>query len=301
MHFSALVTGEDVEGQMAPFSEDVEVEPYVEYLDAQDCDIASIKQFYRDNAAQDYARKVVPVLDVISDVGLLREYHSDPSVAQDGEGRWYRMTTRNPQGRWDWWEFGGRWGDLLKFRSRDLVTVRGEILGRPHATDDAWLRERGTVVQGAQGLKGSIDFAAIEADALARAEVAWRVWEPVMLATPPCRPWGDFWNLPDAESHAYHEQPRVKQWTQAWNEHTGGPWVPDWSAEALGEDRERFLSLASEGSWVTHTVVHQGQWSERPERHLTGTEGWRAWVAEVRSVVMALPDDTLISVVDYHS
>lgn len=91
---------QDIEDLLAPYSENLEVEPYI-WLSRQE--------------AIDYAK---------------RNYHTEGKtddecwamVAEDHEtdedGNIY--STYNPKSKWDWWYVGGRWGDMLN-REGELV------------------------------------------------------------------------------------------------------------------------------------------------------------------------------------
>lgn len=58
----------------------------------------------------------------------------------------YRMSTRNPQSKWDWWLLGGRWTGLLKLRTLVAAGAVGEPglmtqRAQPGAADAAHVRD----------------------------------------------------------------------------------------------------------------------------------------------------------------
>jgi hypothetical protein len=77
MHFSGIIIGPDPKGQMARYSEDLEVEPYMD--ECYEC---------------------------------CGEARHQPCDECDNTGK--AMTTRNPEGHWDYWRVGGRWAGYLR-------------------------------------------------------------------------------------------------------------------------------------------------------------------------------------------
>lgn len=82
MHFSCLIIGPNPEAQLAPYAEDLEVEPY-----PAECDWCG----YGDEP-------------------------TDPEC-ENCQGTGKEMSTRNPSGQWDYWRLGGRWRGFLKLRA----------------------------------------------------------------------------------------------------------------------------------------------------------------------------------------
>jgi hypothetical protein len=62
----------------------------------------------------------------INDLETLAERMKDWTGRPGGvdERGLYFTTTNNPQGRWDWYEIGGRWNGLLKRASRNVISTR---------------------------------------------------------------------------------------------------------------------------------------------------------------------------------
>lgn len=230
-------------------------------------------------------------------------FHEDPDAEDGGYST----------GHWDWWEIGGRWGDVLKLKAGATALGRGEILGQPHHQYGPWLKERGPLVQAAQARRGDIDFEAMEAEALQRAIRAWEVYLPALLTTPASEPWHVVYprtealrtegRHPEANAmiDAYHRQPRVASWSAAWKAHAGNSWGPPYPVEDLGEDREEFLARQAAQAWTPHDFLYRGHWSQRPGRHEAGPDVYHAYADEIRSVVLPLPADEIVTVVDYHS
>ena len=80
---------------LEPYSENLEVEPYREYL--TDSDIKSIENHYKITAEDE---------DVF--LNKMSDWENDP-CGIDEDGGFYYLRTYNQKGRWDWYQFGGRW------------------------------------------------------------------------------------------------------------------------------------------------------------------------------------------------
>lgn len=81
MHYTVLVLGENVEELLAPYDENMKVEPYV---------VTTAEELVKDG-----------VFKTISEV---YDYYGD---RMDEKGNVY--TTYNPNSKWDWYSVGGRW------------------------------------------------------------------------------------------------------------------------------------------------------------------------------------------------
>lgn len=118
-HFVVIVVGDDITGQMAPYNEALQVPRYKQRLTAAEADLA------RQASA------------LVSSSGEGADTHG---LELDDAGL-FRWTELNPQGRWDWWEVGGRWADYFRIRAGDGVArtataLKREVLGPipiPHA------------------------------------------------------------------------------------------------------------------------------------------------------------------------
>ena len=99
-HYAVAVfhrADQDINELLAPYDENLEVEPYIQYSREEAIEYA--KQWYK--------------TDGKSDEECWKLVAEDRET--DGEGNIY--TTYNPQSKWDWWQEGGRWADMLKLKS----------------------------------------------------------------------------------------------------------------------------------------------------------------------------------------
>jgi hypothetical protein len=105
-HFTVLVIGDDVEGQLAKYNEDISVAPYAattrkECVEKQKKILAS-DDVYRD----EYLAKVRAMTEEefwADQTGHYDEFNSN------GEP----LSTYNPDSKWDWYLLGGRWTGVL--------------------------------------------------------------------------------------------------------------------------------------------------------------------------------------------
>jgi hypothetical protein len=116
-HFTVIVTlpptepdevDEALAKALAPFDENKETEPRREYIEHAEYERAlAYYAEHPQHRPENFDAKDIAA--VLSDyVGT--EVRKD---AGDGTGPilYYRMTTYNPQSKWDWWQTGGRWAD----------------------------------------------------------------------------------------------------------------------------------------------------------------------------------------------
>lgn len=144
-HFKVLVFTRENEGTvddlLAPFDENIEYEPYIEYTREQAIekvrkDIEEYKNtIYAEYLAdpQKYKEKYGNNLDHINYLKNefpLKLKWSDNECYED-EKQWYDdemidedgnlLSTYNPKSKWDWYSVGGRWDNELKLVSGELV------------------------------------------------------------------------------------------------------------------------------------------------------------------------------------
>jgi hypothetical protein len=123
-HFTVLVIGDDVEGLLAPYDEEIRVPEYVahtreELIERRRVDIERTRtgnyaeyladpegyaaRFNADNVR--YLRDEFPAeLTWIKFIG--------ESIDEKGG----ELSTYNPKSKWDWWTVGGRWSGVLVLR-----------------------------------------------------------------------------------------------------------------------------------------------------------------------------------------
>ena len=107
-HFTVAVfhrPDQDIETLLAPYDENLRVEPYVE--------------FTREEAIA-YARKHYKSVADMSDDSCYAYMAEDYKT--DAEGN--LLSTYNPKSKWDWWTEGGRWAGMLKVGGKKVDSAR---------------------------------------------------------------------------------------------------------------------------------------------------------------------------------
>ena len=155
-HFAVYVfsneNGKDVEDLLAPFDENIEYAPYVEYTKAQAitearkqiedykhsriyqeflADPEAYKEKHKDNPGHiEYLEKEFPKkLNWTDDECYedMRRWYEDDMVDEDGN----LYSTYNPNSKWDWYETGGRW-------SGGLITKEGKETNEDYVNQIDW-------------------------------------------------------------------------------------------------------------------------------------------------------------------
>lgn len=149
-HFSVLVIGKNWEKQLAPYSEELKVEPYKKYLSIDE--IKRIKKNYQTDDPLPY----------------MSDWTGD-SGGQDENGLYY-WSTYNPQSKWDWYSLGGRWKGTFLLRNNG----RGK-------NEYPWLAEPAEKGTADQALKKAIDWEGMIARARQEAQKGWEDYENKVL------------------------------------------------------------------------------------------------------------------------
>jgi hypothetical protein len=136
-HFIVYVLGENVDDQLIPYDENIEVPKYNRGL----ITTKEWKQF------RDYYLK-----DISKETDVTKKKLIDMEIAKDkkltnaqlykkhGEGwnnnnwekkgnKWVEVSTYNPNSKWDWYEVGGRWENCLTLKNGEKTSEAtiGEI------------------------------------------------------------------------------------------------------------------------------------------------------------------------------
>lgn len=148
-HFSVLVISddEDIEGILAPYDENITVEPYIratkqELIEKQRKKIQDYytdvysefiqnpelyKEKYKDNPEHlEYIEFKFPKELEYTDEELYIEatkFMETEELTEDGD----YISTYNPKSKWDWYMIGGRWGGSLKLKGANEFVDSGYI------------------------------------------------------------------------------------------------------------------------------------------------------------------------------
>jgi hypothetical protein len=116
-HFTVLVIGDDVEGQLAKYDENIEAEPYWRLEAESVADHWATAGWIEEGKLPENPTMEQVVSQCIADWGeSLDEYKVE-------DGKLYQRSTYNKLSKWDWYEIGGRWRGFFTLKSG--VTVGG--------------------------------------------------------------------------------------------------------------------------------------------------------------------------------
>lgn len=335
-HFSVLVIGPDVEGQLAPFQENNMGDCPKKYLQFNDITEESLKDYNEDTAdrfvdpdGKSYSKyedrfsqrkpgdifasseyvcpagwteAKVPVKDLYSFDEYMTEYCGNKKDDVLGRyGYW-----ENPNAKWDWFRVGGRWAGHFKLKEGATAPAPKpgyEVAFGQEVPEDG----RADVVR-----KRDVDFEGMRNDAEAKAVTQYDFVAKMFSGLPVNASWEEV--REDAQYNGDIEKARAAYWDQArcvaWKA------IKRESLESVGLDsffdspddfmvsREQYIQSARDGAFSTFAVVKDGKWYEK------GKMGWFAYVADEKDpetwrsmfakLIDGLPDDTQLTVVDCH-
>ena len=134
-HYTVLVITKDgdYESALAPFDENLEVAPYVR--ETREDLIKKEKERFKNYSERkakggddSWFEEMHPsTLDWNDDEAILQNYieHWKDEEKFDEEGN--RLSTYNPQSKWDWYSLGGRWGGSFKLKEGGEVIKESEL------------------------------------------------------------------------------------------------------------------------------------------------------------------------------
>lgn len=215
-HFVVLVIGDDIERQLAPYDENIEVEPYRE---DEDVDVTHIREYIEKRRVEhaawvqagrptidtdDERQRTLGIQEIengttnlpssdASDIEVVRWYYDD-TYDQDEDGNWFRMSTYSPESKWDWWAIGGRWAGFFLLKDSAPGPRLPNIHLNPFSEELAKkeLEEFADVLDGRhtdQARKDEIDFEQMKTLAREKAGQEWDAYWALVEGTPPPKPW----------------------------------------------------------------------------------------------------------------
>lgn len=284
-HFVVLVIGENIDEQLEPFAEDLEMEPYSKGEVPQD-EIDRFVDYYKEKGIE---------------FPTVKELYEKKGKDWNG-GSWRfdgdtvtDWSTYNPDSKWDWYSIGGRWTGYFK----PLPGKSGK-LGKSGAFGNQ--PESGHVDQ---IRKGDLDIEFMRDEAGKKAGEMWDLVDGVIGHLPKTEPWKSVRERISDISEArtfYHAQPRVVAVNS--HEKLKDHFVWGNSVEDFDITREQYVTNARNGALSTFAVLKDGEWFEK------GNMGWwgmvsnetdqNEWDVKFNQMLDELPDDTLLTIVDCH-
>ncbi len=165
------------------------------------------------------------------------------------------------------------------------------------------MTERAPVGYADQALKGDVDLEQMRNDAGVKARALWQTVRGITGGSA-WESWDDTrTRYPDIEEarREYNEQPAIQLLRASKNREINGIFGVD---DELALDVEIYVQRARDKACVTYACVKDGAWAEREKM------GWfdmahdemskPQWNSSINAMLDALPDDTLLTVVDCH-
>ncbi len=263
-HFSVLVIGRNVEGQLAPFDENMECEPAPEDYPLEDLQ-RMLDHYSECDEAKRTKHHALALKASIDENGIVVGVTHDElqflfTDWSGGELRlsdagYERMVTYNPESKWDWYQTGGRWSGYFK-----LKPGKEGVLGGPGVFKNE--AEPGTADQ---VLKRDVDIQGMRDEAGYKADEQWIAVHAVIDGFPVPESWDSVrgrFDVIDEARDFYHSQSAIAA--------LKGKGLLDLfdSVERYLVPQEQFVQTARDGALAPYAFVHRGQWVER------GQMGW---------------------------
>ncbi len=287
-------TPDEVEKVLAPFNEELKVEPYKEYIEKAD-DEWERHLRYLDEHPEDRDEHDSNI------VSFLTSWYESPITVEDGPSGtklYSYLSTYNPNSKWDWWSIGGRWSGFFRLKSGE-TGVRGDrtsySFDEPLDPVDPSLAD--------QVRKEQIDFTSMRAHAMQKAHEEFTEYEQIVTGLPIPRRWDEVrTNSPTIElaREVYNAQPYIRALRDSKNfwGFYGEP------LDTYGVGRELFVERAKNNAGIPYAIVSEGVWRQK------GQMGWWGistdemdqdeWNALVQRFYDQLPDKALLTAVDCH-
>lgn len=285
-HFTVMVIGNCPDYQLARFDENLEVEEY-EVGEVSDSEKERMLEHYREQG------------HTLNSFDECYEQFGDDwdggRCRKDEDGIWQEYSCGNPDAKWDWYVLGGRWsGRILRLKEgRKGKTGESGVGGNTPGID--------------QARKKDIDFDAIFREAREKAIERYRKYAAAYGGTIPKLDitWHSLFEG-DKEKLTYEDRRKI---------YDAQPTVQVWIKENLSEifnekldelqcTEEEYAQQFVDSAISTYAYVKDGQWFGK------GDMGWfglsfnekeeQEWDKQMREMIMALPDNTLISIFDCH-
>lgn len=107
MHYLVMVIGEDVESQLEPFYQDLEVDEY---------EVGEVEEHEKERMLEHYASRGEHYKSFEECYEARGDDWNWNRYRKDSDGVWREYSTYNPNAEWDWHEIGGRWAGRIKVK-----------------------------------------------------------------------------------------------------------------------------------------------------------------------------------------
>lgn len=307
-HFTVLVIG-DVDEQLAPFDENIEVPEYQRGLVSQEDKDRFLNLYQTPSTDRDYA----PITEEQAEENkklsfdeLYDKYGEDWNSndwRKNENGEWAEYSTYNPKSKWDWYQLGGRWsGDFFILKHGAEGGIRGSagVFNNETGIDSIRL--------------GDVDWEAMRKRGEEKAKEYWEDIEKALggnIPQPEIK-WLDMvdennekWKdvSIDEKRKIYSSQPALKELSEAENKN------PNlfgffFSLEEFNCSKEKYIERGGKSATVTYALVAKGEWHEKGEMGWFGMSANEKeendWFDEFSTVIAQCDEDERVSLVDCH-
>ena len=272
-HFAVLVVGDNVEEQMAPYDENLEVDPYIE--EGGDDDYTSIiKALCWDNDPNNsyqvgFTRDSTPQ-------EILDNWSGPGEWVKNDRGRYVRYSTYNPKSKWDWYVIGGRFSGSMRHKDG-------------YETDILQLKDL--------SIDSKVEKARQEA------EDTWRGYQNrCMDITPPSMSW-----VETREKYGTDIDAARREWnSHPWNIANRNTWdAYDYYCVESENPKQDFVDNAiAQALYPWYAVVIDGKWFSRGDMGWFGTSNdnisKKEWHEQIQALLDHLPPDTQLTTLACH-
>lgn len=321
-HFTVLVIGDNPESQLAPYNENISLDPYIKGPVSEE-----EKQRFLDHYLEE--KKISPEQSFDEAYGLygddwngnrykkISEYSHWPDNCSycgqklfntdrtcpscggkikktEQKDVWVEYSTYNLESKWDWYTLGGRWTGFFKLKESPKGGIRG-FVGEP-----GLMTEPAKAGWADAALKKDIDFDGMR-DAEVERQLSMYKHFHKILAGRYLPQWKDVLEKYPNDIDRAREEFNGLQVVKDLKKEDFLIW-DDGSYYMKGE--EDFIASVRRNAICTFAVVKNGKWYER------GDMGWwglvaneketSVWEKEFYDLLDGLPEDTLLSVYDCH-
>ncbi len=314
-HFTVLVIGDDYANLLGPYSENLEVEPYKEaiephpvedakesiklsweqynqWVDAGEPDISTLANYFQKLAIHNVQAGFMPAEDA-SDEELVKYYTGDDEVWEE-DGIWYKYSTWNENGKWDWYSLGGRWRGYFK-PIEGYAAALGEM---PAIGEGKPIYENGADLI----LKKNIDFYGMGEIVGMRAAETWDKYQELKAIHGPLVKFQDFeFDGTDEEKRkAYWEDPA----TIAYKDAGFIGFFGNYDGDILNKTKEEYIEHKILEGPVTYAVLTENGWYEKGEMGWFGIAANEMdemdWTEQWWKLVNEAPEDAIFALIDCH-
>jgi len=293
-HFTVMVIGDNPEYLLEPYNENRDVEEY-EVGEVSEDQMKRFESFYKEK--YDDATN-------LSFDELYEKYGEDwnGGIWRKEDDVWFEYSTYNPNSKWDWYQLGGRWSGYFKLK-KGADGEAGSHYAKPPVEEGYADSVK----------KGDIDIEGMRKEREDQAAKVYDfVWSHFDGNEKNHNAWEHYVKQVENKTitieeakELYHEQPSVKKFQEISSSEEGRELLGFFSKfEDFSIPREKYLKAARDSAIAPFAILTDDGWFER------GEMGWWAcvsnekdkdeWNEEFTKLFDALPDDTLINLVDCH-